>query len=58
MLQEKHQAKEKTKRDTNALRQPDEPPALNATFVGKKIEILEEIGARYYRSGQQQREKR
>ena len=42
-LQEKHQAKEKAKRDSNELRQPDEPPALDATFVGKKIEILEEI---------------
>ena len=42
-LEQKHQAKEREKRDSNALRQPDEPPALDATFVGKKIEILEEI---------------
>jgi hypothetical protein len=42
-IQQKHQAKEREKRDGNALQQPDEPPALDATFVGEKIEILEEI---------------
>lgn len=42
-LQLKHEAKERAKRDEHALCQPEDPPPLDETLVGKKLEILEEL---------------